>query len=89
MEAWSRHLNNYWDKQLIDLTQYGFPLDFDRNCTLGETLDNHTSANSYASHVTKYIQDELHFGGMGLITYSHYWVHFCTSVSVLDLLGCV
>ena len=46
------------------MIQYGFPLDFDRNCTLGETLDNDTSANAYASHVTKYIQEEINFGAM-------------------------
>ena len=51
----------YWDQQLIDLIQYGFPLDFDRYCTLGQTLENHTLANDYASHVTKYIK-ELKFG---------------------------
>ena len=28
---------------MLDLFQYGFPLDFDRNCILGETLENHTS----------------------------------------------
>ena len=54
----------YWDQQVIDLIQYVFPLDFDRDSILGETLDNHTSANDYASHVTKYIQEELQFGAM-------------------------
>ena len=64
VEAWKHHLKSYWDQQLIDLIQYGFPLDFDRNCTLGETRDSHTSANVHSSHVTKYIQDELHFEAM-------------------------
>ena len=54
----------YWDQQLIDLIQYGFPLDFDRNCILGQTLENYTSANDYVSHVTKYIEEELKFGAM-------------------------
>ena len=31
---------------------------------MGQTLNNHTSANDYASHVTKYIQEELKFGAM-------------------------
>ena len=64
IEVWRYHLTGYWDQQLIDLIQYGFPLDFDRSCTLGETIDNHASATAYASHVTKYIQDELQFGAM-------------------------
>ena len=64
VEAWRHHLIGYWDQQLIDLVQYGFHLEFDRNCILGQTLDNHTSANDFASHVTKYIQEELQFGAM-------------------------
>ena len=64
VETWRHHLRGYWDQQLIDLIQYGFPLDFDREAILGETLDNHTSANDYASHVTKYIQEELQFWAM-------------------------
>ena len=64
VEAWRHHLMGYWDQQLIDLIQYGFPLDFHRNCTLGLTLDNHTSANDHASHVAKYIKEELQFGAM-------------------------
>ena len=28
VKAWRHHLKEYWD-QLIDLIQYGFPLDFD------------------------------------------------------------
>ena len=43
----------------MDLIQFGFPLDFDRSCKLGQTLENHTSAFSYASHVTENIQEEL------------------------------
>ena len=64
VEAWRHHLKDYWDQQLIDLIQYGFPLDFDRNCVLGETMDNHASAKEHASHVDKYIQEELKFGAM-------------------------
>ena len=33
-------------------------------CTLGLTLDNHTSAKEHVSHVTKYIEEELQFGAM-------------------------
>ena len=64
VKAWRHHLKDYWDQQLVDLIQYGFPLDFDRNCVLGTTIDNHASAKEYAPHVDKYIQDELRFGAM-------------------------
>ena len=42
--CWRYYLRDYFDQQLPDLIQFGFPLDFDRNCILGHTLDNHTSA---------------------------------------------
>ena len=29
-----KYLDCYWDKQLIDLIQFGFPLDFDRKVVL-------------------------------------------------------
>ena len=27
-ERWHLHLNDFWDKQIVDLIQHGFPLDF-------------------------------------------------------------
>ena len=32
VKAWRFHLRDYWDQQLVDLIEYGFPLDFDRDC---------------------------------------------------------
>ena len=29
--AWKSYLTEYWDKQIVDLLQYSFPLDFDRS----------------------------------------------------------
>ena len=33
-DKWREYLFNYWNKQLHDLIQYGFPFDFDRNSLL-------------------------------------------------------
>ena len=30
IKAWRHYLSNYWDEQLCDLLEFGFPLDFDR-----------------------------------------------------------
>ena len=30
ISAWRMHLKNYWDQQLVDLLEFGSPLDFDR-----------------------------------------------------------
>ena len=34
IKNWRSYLKNYWDQQLPDLLEYGFPLDFDRTCNL-------------------------------------------------------
>ena len=56
---WRHYLANYWDQQLCDLLEYGFPLVFDRECLLTSVEENHTSANDNTSHVSKFIEEEL------------------------------
>ena len=48
-------MNNYWNKQLIDLLTFGFPLDFDRLSPLHSTLENHDSAHQ----VQEYLDTEI------------------------------
>ena len=40
IKAWRCYLKNYWDQQLCDLLEFGFPLDFDRICQLDSTEEN-------------------------------------------------
>ena len=56
---WRHYLANYWDQQLCDLLEYGFPLDFDRECPLISVEENHTSANDNTGHISKFIEEEL------------------------------
>ena len=49
---WCYHLNQYWDKQLPDLIQFEFPLDFDRGHLLCLTDKNHASALENPQHFT-------------------------------------
>ena len=63
-EAWKKYLDSYWNKQLIDLIQFGFPLDFDRNVNLQSTCVNHSSSVKYSEHVFAYIQTEMQYGAM-------------------------
>ena len=58
-DRWRHYLIDYWNKQLPDLIQFGFPLDFDRNCPLSSSDVNDASALNYESHVDSYIQEEL------------------------------
>ena len=64
VNSWRRHLVDYFDQQLPDLTEFGFPLDFDRSRDLQSTLVNHASARLYPDHVGKYIQEEVGFQAM-------------------------
>ena len=59
IEKWRHYLANYWDQQLCDLLEYGFPLDFDRKCFLNSVEQNHTSANENKSHIAKFLEEEL------------------------------
>ena len=44
VEAWEEALGDYWDRQLLELIKFGFPLDFNRACDLGQHTGNHSSA---------------------------------------------
>ena len=37
IDAWKAYLVRYWDKQIVNLLQYGFPLDFDCSRVLEST----------------------------------------------------
>ena len=47
VSSWRKHLVDYFDQQLPDLIEFGFPLDFDRTRDLQSTLVNHASARLY------------------------------------------
>ena len=51
MNSWKFHLRDYWDTQLLDLLEFGFPLDFDTTTDLISTEENHASAQQFSSHV--------------------------------------
>ena len=59
--AWKSYLSEYWDKQIVDLLQYGFPLDFDHSKPLNGTYENHSSAIKFPQHVHKYISTEIEY----------------------------
>ena len=59
LQAWEYHLSDYWDKQLIDLLYFGFPLDFNRNCPLKWEGVNHNSAINHPNDIDVYLLEEL------------------------------
>ena len=62
--VWKQYLSQYFDQQLVDLLNFGFPLDFDRSLELISTSKNHTSAEQFLSHVDHYIQEEVQHGAL-------------------------
>ena len=62
--AWHFYLHDYFDQQLLNLIEFGFPLDFDRSCSLSSSDNNHTSAVKYPSHVEYYLLEELHYNAI-------------------------
>ena len=64
INAWKFYLAQYWDNQIVDLLQYGFPLDFDRSALLQSTYVNHSSALKFPDHVQKYIETEKKYGAI-------------------------
>ena len=63
-DIWRTYQKDYWDLQLTDLLQFGFPLDFHRNSLLSSSSANHTSANQFEADVDAYIKEELNHGAI-------------------------
>ena len=77
VQAWKDNLKDYWDQQLCQLIEFGFPLDFNRKCDLECDKGNHKSALDFPGDVDAYIAEELEFGAIlgpfseSPIPYSH------------------
>ena len=64
IKNWRYYLADYWDQQLVDLLEFGFPLDFDRNSELQSSEENHASGRDHVYDIQCYIQEELKHGNM-------------------------
>ena len=62
-DTWEKILDGYWDKQLLYLIRYGFPLDFDRNSKLGKNTENHKSALMFPRDIDQDLK-EMDFGAI-------------------------
>ena len=62
--AWETNLTNYWDKQLLKLIRYGFPLNFNDNVNLVSTETNHSSAKNFPNDIKSYLQEEKQFNAI-------------------------
>ena len=64
IQAWKKMLKGYWDQQLIQCLEFGFPLGFNRQCPLKHEVINHKSAIECPQDVKKYIEEEKSFGAI-------------------------
>ena len=64
VEHWEKVLAGYWDRQLLELIKFGFPLDFNRACELGQYSGNHSAANDFPNDIEAYINEELSSWGL-------------------------
>ena len=64
LQAWTDMLVGYWDVQLPELLNFGFPLDYNRTYTLSSDKRNHSSAVQYPGHVDAYLREETGFGAI-------------------------
>ena len=64
VQAWKNNLEGYWDEQLCQLIEFGFPLDFNRSCPLKCDRGNHKSALEFPADVDAYIAEELEYGAI-------------------------
>ena len=64
VKAWEKALGDYWNRQLLELVKFGFPLDFNRACTLGQYTGNHSSANDFPKDIEAFLIEELAYGAI-------------------------
>ena len=62
--AWRYYLQDYWDHQLPELIEYGFPIDFDTSRSLISTEANHASGHEYGNDIEQYLREEVAFNAM-------------------------
>ena len=64
VDQWEKHLQGYWDTQLLQLIKYGFPMDFNRQSPLRWEDKNHNSALQFPQDVDAYLKEEIQFGAI-------------------------
>ena len=57
--AWKYLLADYWDQQLLQLLESGFPVEFNQECPLQHELKNHKPALECLNDVAGYLYEEL------------------------------
>ena len=64
ISAWKQYLIGYEDKQLVQLLEFGWPINFDRSAILMSTMHNHASAVQHGQDIQHYVDTELGHGAL-------------------------
>ena len=64
IDAWKRYLTEYDDRQVTQMLEYGWPINFDRSKPLCSTLKNHATATQHEQDIDFYIATELSHGAL-------------------------
>ena len=58
--SWRIYLEHYWDQQIVDLLEFGFPLDFNRDSDLVSIEENHASAIQFTDMLRNILKKNCH-----------------------------
>ena len=64
VSEWKQVFKNYWDQQLLQMVEFGFPLDFNRNSVLYHDGKNHSSAIEFPEDIRVYLNEEIKHGAI-------------------------
>ena len=59
IEAWKRHLSDYYDTSLVTFLEFGWPIIFNRDSPIQSTFENHGTAVNFEGDLDYYIKTEL------------------------------
>ena len=85
LELWEQKLKFYEDKHVVNMLRYGFPLGIRHRAHLNrKSIDNHSSAQQFDTHVKKFIDKELqHVTIMGPFTHVPHPLFHCSPMLII------
>ena len=67
IDFWRQELGDYFDKEVCDLLEFGWPLGFDRKFEIlgsGKKIKTHSGARNFAKDIENYIKKEVGYGAV-------------------------
>ena len=61
---WRYLLADYWDTQICEFLEFGFPLDLSVSSLESKSVSNHPSASAFPTHIEHYLRTETQLGAI-------------------------